>query len=66
LKFAHLFARTPEHGARTSIYLASSPQVEGISGKYFVDEKPAASAPPSYDEQVARRLWEVSAALVGL
>lgn len=66
LKVAHLFALTPEQGARTSIYLASSPQVEGITGKYFVEERPVSSTAVSYDEQVARRLWEVSAEMVGL
>ena len=59
-------ARTPEHGARTSLYLATSPEVEGVGGKYFVDEKPAPSSPVSYDESVARRLWEISAAMTGL
>ena len=66
MKIAHLFALTPEQGARTSIYLASSEQVEGVTGKYFVDEKPSSSSPASYDEQVARRLWEVSAEMGGL
>jgi len=66
MKIAHLFALTPEQGARTSIYLASSEQVEGVTGKYFVDEKPSSSSPASYDEQVARRLWEVSTEMVGL
>jgi NAD(P)-dependent dehydrogenase (short-subunit alcohol dehydrogenase family) len=66
LKVAHLFALTPEQGARTNIYLASSEQVQGVTGKYYVAEKPASSAPISYDEQVARRLWDVSAEMVGL
>ncbi len=66
LKVAHFFALTPEQGARTSIYLASSEEVEGVTGKYYVYEKPASSSPVSYDEQVARRLWEVSAEMVGL
>jgi len=50
----------PERGARTSIYLASSPEVEGVSGKYFARRQPESSSPASYDEQAARRLWEVS------
>lgn len=66
LRVAHLIALAPEKGARTSIYLASSPQVEGITGKYFVEEKPVSSSPQAYDEVVARRLWEVSAEMVGL
>ena len=57
---ALIWARTPERGARTIIYLASSPDVEGVTGKYFVDEKAVASATASYNEQDAARLWEVS------
>jgi NAD(P)-dependent dehydrogenase (short-subunit alcohol dehydrogenase family) len=58
--------RNPEEGARTIIYLASSPEVEGISGKYFVDEKAVPSSPASYDEDTARRLWELSEKITGL
>jgi NAD(P)-dependent dehydrogenase (short-subunit alcohol dehydrogenase family) len=55
-----LFALTPEQGADTSIYLASSPDVEGITGEYFVKREPGPSSAVSYDEGVAQRLWEVS------
>lgn len=61
-----LFARKPEEGARTIVYLAASPEVAGITGKYFFDEQEEASAPASYDEESARRLWEISARMVGL
>jgi NAD(P)-dependent dehydrogenase (short-subunit alcohol dehydrogenase family) len=61
-----LFMRTPERGAATQIYLASSPEVEGVSGGYYVDCKPARSSAESYDTGVARRLWEVSAAMTGV
>jgi len=54
------FALTPEQGADTAIYLASSPEVEGIGGKYFVNRQPVHSSPLSYDEEVAQRLWRVS------
>jgi NAD(P)-dependent dehydrogenase (short-subunit alcohol dehydrogenase family) len=54
------FMRTPEKGAETVIWLASSPEVEGITGKYFVDRKERATNPESYDMAVAARLWEVS------
>jgi len=54
------FIRTPEQGAVTCIYLASSPEVEGVTGKYFVNKKEVPSSKESYDEAVARRLWEVS------
>jgi NAD(P)-dependent dehydrogenase (short-subunit alcohol dehydrogenase family) len=55
-----------EHGARTSVYLASSPEVEGVTGKYFVSSKAAASSPASYDEDAARLLWEASAEMTGV
>ncbi len=54
------FMRTPEKGADTVIWLASSPEVEGITGKYFVDRKEQTTNPESYDRAVAARLWEVS------
>ena len=66
MSVVHLFARTPEQGASTSIYLASSPEVEGVSGKYFVDQKPGRSSPASYDLATAEKLWQVSAEMVGL
>ncbi len=55
-----------EHGARTTVYLASSPQVEGVTGKYFVSSKAVASSPASHDEDIARRLWQVSAEMTGI
>jgi len=61
-----LAGRTPEDGARTVIYLATSPEVEGISGKYFIDEKVVDSSPVSYDETSAKRLWVVSEQMTGL
>jgi hypothetical protein len=60
------FGASPENGAQTSIYLAASPDVEGVTGKYFVGKKPAASSRQSHDEAAARRLWEVSERLTGL
>ena len=60
------FMKTPERGAETSVYLASSPEVEGVSGRYFANSKPKTSSRASYDTAAARRLWEVSAGLVGL
>lgn len=56
-----LGGRTPEQGAQTSIYLASSPEVEGVTGKYFVDSRETRSSVASYDVDAARRLWEISA-----
>ncbi len=59
-----LLARSPEKGAATSIYLASSPEVHSITGKYFVDCKVTQPAPQAADRAVARQLWDVSAQMV--
>ena len=61
-----LFLQSPEQGARTALYLATSPEVEGITGKYFVRGKPERSVPISYDETLQERVWNISAELVGL
>ena len=58
--------QTPLQGAQTSIYLATSPEVEGVSGKYFADCKPVRTSEASYDLESARRLWELSLQLTGL
>jgi retinol dehydrogenase-14 len=63
---ARPFMKTPEQGAATSVYLASSPEVEGVSGEYFANNKPKRSTRRSYDTDAAARLWTVSAGLVGL
>ncbi len=60
------FLSSPEKGAETSIYLASSPEVERVTGNYFEKKAEAKSSPESYDVAIARRLWEVSAKLTGL
>jgi NAD(P)-dependent dehydrogenase (short-subunit alcohol dehydrogenase family) len=60
------FGASPERGAETSIYLAASPDIEGVTGKYFVRKKAVPSSRGSYDEAAARRLWEVSERLTGL
>ena len=64
--FAPLVARSPAKGAETSIYLASSPSVEGITGKYFHDSHVIPAAPQATDMVVARKLWDVSAKMVHL
>ncbi len=65
IKVGQVFAISPEKGAETSVFLASSSLVEGVSGKYFANKKERKSAKQSYDEPVARRLWDVSAQLTG-
>lgn len=58
-------ARTPERGARTLVYLASSPEVERVSGKYFHDERESRTSAAAEDMEAARRLWDVSVRLAG-
>ena len=58
---------TPEQGARTSVHLASSPRVEGVSGRYFVhDCREVRSSEASYDLAAAARLWRISEDLTGV
>ncbi|WP_298006910.1 MULTISPECIES: SDR family oxidoreductase [Anaerolinea] len=59
-------AISPEEGARTSVYLAASQEVEGVSGKYFEKCRAVPSSPESYDLASARRLWEISLQMTGL
>jgi NAD(P)-dependent dehydrogenase (short-subunit alcohol dehydrogenase family) len=61
-----LFAQPPEQGARTSVYLASSPQVEGVSGEHFVSCRSSEPAPAARDSVLAQRLWDESAKLTHL
>ncbi|HEX9864698.1 MAG TPA: SDR family oxidoreductase [Acidimicrobiia bacterium] len=60
------FMKTPAQGAATSVYLASSSDLEGVTGRYFANGKPKKSSKGSYDQAAAARLWQVSADLVGL
>jgi NAD(P)-dependent dehydrogenase (short-subunit alcohol dehydrogenase family) len=57
---------TPEAGARTIVHVASSPELEGVTGRYFDQGHDVPSSPASYDEAVARRLWDVSKELCAL
>jgi NAD(P)-dependent dehydrogenase (short-subunit alcohol dehydrogenase family) len=65
-RLVRTFFQSPEKGAETSVYLASSEEVAGVSGKYFINKRPVASSPESYDEEIARRLWATSLRLTGL
>ena len=60
------FFRTAEGGAATSVHLASSPAVEGVTGRYFVDCRQKRPSPAAQDAAAARRLWDVSERLTGL
>lgn len=60
------FALTPEQGAQTSIYLAASAAVEGVSGRYFIKSAPAAPAAAANDIALQQQLWAQSLALTQL
>jgi NAD(P)-dependent dehydrogenase (short-subunit alcohol dehydrogenase family) len=60
------FMRSPEQGADTLIWLASSPEVEGLSGMYFSDRKVIEAKKVTCDPAARRRLWEISEDLTGL
>ena len=64
-RYARLFGKSAEDGARTTLYLATSPDVASVTGKYFIDEKPVESSAASRDPEAARRLWDLSERLVG-
>jgi NAD(P)-dependent dehydrogenase (short-subunit alcohol dehydrogenase family) len=62
---SRLLAVSPEKGARTVIYLATSPAVAAVSGGYFVKDAATESSPASRDEAAAKRLWQLSLELTG-
>ena len=66
IRVARLFMKTPAQGAGTPIYLASSPEVEGITGRYYANRKPKTSSKASYDTTAAVRLWQASADLADM
>jgi NAD(P)-dependent dehydrogenase (short-subunit alcohol dehydrogenase family) len=60
------FFLSPAGGAKTSVYLASSPDVEGESGGYYAKSRSSRTSARARDDEAARRLWEVSEQLVGI
>jgi len=54
------FMKTPAQGAATSVYVASSPDLDHVTGRFFANSKPKKSSERSYDEAAAARLWRVS------
>ncbi|KAJ8290230.1 hypothetical protein GJAV_G00010280 [Gymnothorax javanicus] len=60
------FFRSPLEGAQTSIFLACSPDVDGVQGKCFADCKEEELLPKATDEEVARKLWDISEVMVGI
>ncbi|TVQ08360.1 MAG: SDR family oxidoreductase [Bacteroidetes bacterium] len=61
-----LFMISPRKGAQTTLYLATSPQVENVSGEYFAKSKSKKPAPQALRQDVADRLWEISEKYVGI
>lgn len=64
-KLVMLFMKTPEQGAQTSIYAATSPDAAGKNGAYYSDCKPKTPAAHCCDDATAKRLWEISEQLTG-
>lgn len=62
---ARRFTITPAEGAETPIYLATSPEVDGVTGKYFKNKRPATSSLVSHDATIGARLWNVSLRMTG-
>lgn len=60
---ARLFTRTPEQGAETPTYVATAPELDGMTGTYFDDCRPKEPSAEAQDEDVAARLWTVSETL---
>ena len=63
---SRLFLISPEEGAETPVYLASSPEVEAVSGKYYDHKREKQSSPESRDQAMAKRLWDESEKMTGL
>ncbi len=66
IRIASVFALSPEEGAKTLVYLASSPEVAGMTGEYFFNCHPERPSREAQDEAAARRLWRQSAELAHL
>jgi NAD(P)-dependent dehydrogenase (short-subunit alcohol dehydrogenase family) len=64
IKVIKPFILTPEQGARTSVYVASSPELDGVTGRYFVKCRPRTPSPAAQDEAAATLLWSVSEQLI--
>jgi NAD(P)-dependent dehydrogenase (short-subunit alcohol dehydrogenase family) len=66
IRIAKRFALSPQQGAETLVYLASSPEVDGVTGEYFHKCRPTTPSQEARDDKAAQRLWEESARLAGL
>lgn len=66
MKLSRPFLISSEKGARTSLYLATSPEVEGTSGKYFNKSRAVKSSKKSYNKKTSEKLWDITAGLTGI
>jgi NAD(P)-dependent dehydrogenase (short-subunit alcohol dehydrogenase family) len=66
IPFLRPFMKSPAQGAAASIHLASAPELEQVTGRYFANRHAKKSSERSYDQAAAARLWQLSADLVGL
>jgi retinol dehydrogenase 14 len=65
-RVARPLLKTPAQGAQTPIYLASSPDMDGVTGRFFANRKPKTANKLAYDADTTAKLWNVSADLVGM
>jgi retinol dehydrogenase 14 len=66
LQLVRPFMQSPNHAAEALVYLATSPELEGVSGKYFTGKKEGQSSKASYDQQAAGQLWQLSEEVTGI
>lgn len=66
LRLLKRFLRTPEQGARVVVRLASAPELEGVTGRYFREEGEIRPSAAALDDEAALRLWRVSEELTGI
>ena len=66
MRFARFVMRSPERGAATSVFLASAPSMEGVSGRYWADCRERRAQAVAYDRDLQRRLWDLSEAMTDL
>jgi retinol dehydrogenase-12 len=66
MRIAHIFAINPQVGAQNTVYLASSPEVKGINGQFYIKYQPVKANLEAYDTQACARLWEISQELTHL
>ncbi|NJK33093.1 MAG: hypothetical protein HC927_12170 [Deltaproteobacteria bacterium] len=64
MKLIRPFSLSPEKGAATSIYVASSPELEGKTGGYYAKSRPAKTTKHAQDDEAAERLWTISEQLI--